>query len=128
MPKAPLAFNRSNFRPASKVAQVLNIIGPNVSKLRYQRGWKQDDLVAKLQILGCYMTRDIVANIETRRSPVTDIQIEFLCQIFGVKVQELFPLRTQPNRNRCDGFLGLADRIVTRRRSPCQTSTRGGKA
>jgi transcriptional regulator with XRE-family HTH domain len=87
-----------------------------VSKLRYQRGWRQDELVAKLQLLGCYMTRDILANIETRRSPVTDTQIEFFCEVFAVKVQELFPPRPKPNVNGNGRALGLAVRIVTRRR------------
>ncbi len=93
-----------------------NVIGPMVSKLRYKRGWRQDELVAKLQLLGCYMTRDILANIETRRSPVTDTQIEFFCEVFAVKVQELFPARPKLNGNGNGRALGLAVRIVTRRR------------
>ena len=44
-----------------------NLIGQNVAKFRYQRNWTQEELVAKLQLLGCYMTRDILANIETQR-------------------------------------------------------------
>jgi len=47
----------------------VNVVGSNVAKFRYQRGWTQDELVAKLQVLGCYMTVNILANIETRRSP-----------------------------------------------------------
>lgn len=93
-----------------------NVIGPMVSKLRYQRGWRQDELVAKLQLLGCYMTRDILANIETRRSPVTDTQIEFFCEVFAVKVQELFPTRPKLYGNGNGRALALAVRIVTRRR------------
>ncbi|MBL9171729.1 MAG: hypothetical protein JNN07_28625 [Verrucomicrobiales bacterium] len=60
------------------------------------------------------MTRDILANIETRRSPVTDTQIEFFCEVFAVKVQELFPARPKLNGN--GRTLALAVRIVTRRR------------
>ena len=36
------------------------------------------------------MTREILANIETLRSPATDKQIEFFAQVFDVPVQELF--------------------------------------
>ena len=68
-----------------------NVIGPMVVKLRYRRSWTQDDLVAKLQLLGCYMTRDILANIETRRSIATDRQITFLAVVFRVSVADLFP-------------------------------------
>lgn len=99
-----------------------NVIGPMVSKLRYQRGWRQDELVAKLQLLGCYMTRDILANIETRRSPVTDTQIEFFCAVFEVKVQELFPSRPKLNGNGNGRALALAVRIVTRRRNHSEDS------
>jgi len=69
-----------------------NVIGRNVSRERYQRGWTQDELVIKMQLLGCYMTRDILANIETRRCVVTDTQIEFFAEVFGIHIQQLFPV------------------------------------
>src|SRR4051812_16550909 len=90
----------------------LNVIGRNIAKLRYQRGWTQDTLVGKLQLLGCYMTRDILANIETLRSPVTDKQIEFFAEIFHVDVWDLFP----PKRHFSGHVVGLDARIVTRNR------------
>jgi transcriptional regulator with XRE-family HTH domain len=90
-----------------------NIIGQNVAKFRYQRGWTQDELVGKLQLLGCYMTRDILANIETKRCIVKDRQIEFFAEVFGVKAGDLFP-----DKRRFSGKLvGLEMKIVTRR--PC---------
>ena len=90
-----------------------NVIGQNVAKFRYQRSWTQDELVGKLQLLGCYMTRDILANIETQRCVVTDKQIEFFAEIFGVKEGSMFP-----DKRRLNGRLvGLDMKIVTRR--PC---------
>jgi transcriptional regulator with XRE-family HTH domain len=70
-----------------------NVIGQNVAKFRYQRNWTQEELVAKLQLLGCYMTRDILANIETQRRIVTDIQVRFFAEAFGVSLAELFPVK-----------------------------------
>jgi len=90
-----------------------NVIGQNVAKFRYQRGWTQDELVGKLQLRGCYMTRDILANIETQRSIVTDKQIEFFAEIFGIKEGSLFPEK----RRLTGGLVGLDMKIVTRR--PC---------
>ena len=90
-----------------------NVIGQSVAKFRYQRGWTQDELVGKLQLLGCYMTRDILANIETQRCPVKDKQIEFLAQVFGVKEGDLFPVK----RHFTGRIVGLLLPIVTRRRS-----------
>ena len=85
-----------------------------IARLRYQLGWRQDDLVAKMQIHGCYMTRDILASIETRRCPATDTQIKFFSEVLRVKVQDLFPASPsdgQPRQANPDAF-----RIVTRQR------------
>jgi ribosome-binding protein aMBF1 (putative translation factor) len=71
--------------------QCSNVIGRQVSRERYQRGWTQAELVVKLQLLGCYMTRDILASIETRRCVTTDKQIEFFAEVFGIQVHQLFP-------------------------------------
>ena len=90
-----------------------NVIGKNVAKYRYHRGWTQDELVGKLQLIGCYMTRDILANIETQRSVVTDKQIEFFAEVFAVKEGSLFPAKRHFNGS----LVGLDMKIVTRR--PC---------
>lgn len=90
-----------------------NVIGQNVAKFRYQKGWTQDELVGKLQSLGCYMTRDILANIETQRCVVKDKQIEFFAHVFGVKEGDLFPAK----RHFSGKIVGLLFPFVTRR--PC---------
>jgi hypothetical protein len=59
-----------------------NVIGQNVVKFRHQAGWTQEMLVARMQLLGGYMTRDIIAQIETRRSAVSDERVMFFCQGF----------------------------------------------
>jgi len=82
-----------------------NVIGQNVAKFRYQRNWTQEELVAKLQLLGCYMTRDILANIETQRRIVTDIQVRFFAEAFGVPMTELYPVK----RREDTGTMWLAD-------------------
>jgi transcriptional regulator with XRE-family HTH domain len=51
-----------------------NHIGRKIARLRYQKGWTQNTLVARLQIQQCNITRDILANIELRRCLVTDIR------------------------------------------------------
>lgn len=71
-----------------------NVVGQNVVKFRYRADWTQDDLVAKMQLLGCRMTRDVLANIETRRSPVTDKWIMLFAEVFGVEISCLFPKKS----------------------------------
>ena len=67
-----------------------NLIGRKIARLRYQRGWTQDTLVAKLQTLQCNITRDILANIELRRCLATDKHCRFIAKALGVSIHELF--------------------------------------
>ena len=67
-----------------------NIIGRKVARLRYQKGWTQDVLVARLQVIQCNITRDIIKNIESRRCVATDTQCAFLARVFNVSIDELF--------------------------------------
>ena len=71
--------------------QNANVVGRNVARFRYQKGWSQDLLVTKMQIAGFYITRDILANVETLRTIATDKQIVVFAEVFGVPVGHLFP-------------------------------------
>ena len=68
-----------------------NIIGRNVAKFRYQAGWTQEFLAVRMQLLGCYINRDIIANIETHGSTVTDKRIAFFAMVFRIPLHCLFP-------------------------------------
>jgi hypothetical protein len=46
------------------------------------------------------MTRDIVANIENRRTSVNDTQIVFLAEALGVEIGDLFPRNRPWDRSR----------------------------
>jgi len=67
-----------------------NFIGRNVIKFRRRKNWTQEILVAKMQLLGCSMTCDAVANIETCRCPATDKEILYFTEAFGVRAGDLF--------------------------------------
>jgi transcriptional regulator with XRE-family HTH domain len=73
----------------------LNIIGSVVIKLRFERGWSQETLAAKLQCQADDISRDVLANIETGRTQVTDKHIAALQKAFKVQVIQLFPKSTQ---------------------------------
>ena len=75
-----------------------NLIGGNVGRFRYQQSWTQEELAAKMQLLGCCMTRDIIANIENRRSSANDKQIAFLAEALQVEINDLFPPNLPFNR------------------------------
>ena len=92
-----------------------NVIGRIVSRLRYQRGWSQAQLVTELQLIGnINMTPEILANIEILRSPATDKQIEFFAEVFKVTEQDLFPKK----RHFVGKEVAMGFREFTRRRGP----------
>ena len=73
----------------------LNIIGPVVIKLRFERGWSQEILAARLQCQEDDISRDVLANIESGRTQVTDKHIRALQKAFEVPVVRLFPKTVQ---------------------------------
>lgn len=87
-----------------------NVIGQNVAKFRYQRNWTQEELVAKLQLFGCNINRQILANIESRRGTVTDAQIVSFAEVFGVSEADLFPPRPKSGSR----TLWLSEHCATR--------------
>lgn len=71
-----------------------NDIGHNIAKLRHLRGWSQECMAAKIQCLpdGKYygLTRQILGNIEARRTRVADWQIRGIREVLGCSYEEIF--------------------------------------
>ena len=103
-----------------------NVLGQNVAEFRRQRGWTQEELAAKLQLIGCNITPQIIANIETLHFPATDAQIAFFPEIFRIPVEKLIKGAIVPH---------LEEKMVSDkahetnykkcRRSRCSASQRG---
>lgn len=68
-----------------------NVIGPQVRRLQYHCGWSQAKLAVKLQILGWDISRSGVGKIEAQLSCVSDYQMIYLVEVFGVDAREFFP-------------------------------------
>ena len=73
----------------------LNVIGQNIVKFRQQRRWTQEELAAKLQLVGCNITPGVLARIESGRCIVTDTQIVFFSEVFDLPIEQLYPLKPQ---------------------------------
>ncbi len=70
----------------------VNIVGPQVRRLRSSKEWSQNDLAIKLQILGMeHATRCKVSKIEARLVWVSDDDLIFLSRVLGVTTEELYP-------------------------------------
>ena len=69
----------------------LNLVGPQVRKLRSQKGWTQDALAARLQLRGWDVSRESVAKLEGQFRRVPDCELLFLSKVLGAKLTDLFP-------------------------------------
>ena len=82
-----------------------SVIGQAIAKLLLQRNWTQEVLAAKMQISGCDISRDVIANIELGRTAVTDGLIVGFVRVFGVRLRELFPPEVQQLDEQADQLL-----------------------
>ncbi len=69
----------------------LNVIGPQVRRLRDKLGWTQDQLAVKLQLFGWDTSRVSVTKLEGQTRRVPDLELFVLAKVLGVSVDELFP-------------------------------------
>jgi len=69
----------------------LNIVGPQVRKIRLQRGWTQNDFAVKLQLFGWDTSRESVTRLENQSRRVPDLELFVVAKILGVKADDLFP-------------------------------------
>jgi transcriptional regulator with XRE-family HTH domain len=72
-------------------ASRLNIIGPQVRKIRARKGWTQNQLALKLQLFGWDTSRESVTRLESQSRRVPDLELFVLAKILGVKADDLFP-------------------------------------
>ena len=67
------------------------MIGPQVRKLREQKGWTQGELAVKLQLYGWDTSRESVTRLETQDRRVPDLEIFVLAKVLEVTADDLFP-------------------------------------
>jgi transcriptional regulator with XRE-family HTH domain len=68
-----------------------NIVGPQISRLRYNRGWSQAKLAVELNLKGLEVEREFVAQIEGQTHCVKDRYLPYFAAALGVPLAELFP-------------------------------------
>lgn len=67
------------------------ICGAQVTKHRLAMKISQKKLADKLQILGLDIDKNAIQRIEAGKRFVTDIEIIYLCKVFGITYSELLP-------------------------------------
>jgi len=67
-----------------------NMVGRNIERLRKERGIKQKDFIAKIQIMDCDMNPTSYSKLEGQLRSATDKEIYVISKILNVKMEELF--------------------------------------
>ena len=67
-----------------------NLIGRNVEKLRLERGIKQKDFIARLQIEGLDINPASYSKLEGQIRIVTDRELLVIAKVLNVPIEHLF--------------------------------------
>lgn len=67
-----------------------NVVGANVEKLRKERGIKQKDFIARLQVAGLDINPTSYSKLEGQLRIATDREIYAIAKVLGVDMESLF--------------------------------------
>ena len=73
-----------------------NLVGKNIEQLRKDRGIKQKDFIAQMQVLGCDINPTSYSKLEGQVRSATDLEIYVIAKILAVPMEQLF---TSPDDN-----------------------------
>ncbi len=67
-----------------------NLVGKNIERLRKEKGIKQKDFIAQIQIMGCDMNPTSYSKLEGQIRSASDKEIYVIAKLLDVKMEELF--------------------------------------
>ena len=67
-----------------------NIVGKNIERLRKERGIKQKDFIARIQVMGCDMNPTSYSKLEGQLRMANDKEIYVISKILGIPMEKLF--------------------------------------
>ena len=67
-----------------------NMVGIKIEQLRKERGIKQKDFIAKMQVMGCDINPTSYSKLEGQVRSATDKEIYVISKILNVAMEELF--------------------------------------
>ena len=68
----------------------MNVVGPNVRKIREAQGLTQEALVVRCNLLKWDITRGTLAKIESQVRRVTDDEVALLAKALKVEIKGLY--------------------------------------
>ena len=67
-----------------------NMVGKRIEFLRKERGIKQKDFIAQMQVMGCDINPTSYSKLEGQVRSATDKEIFVIAKILGVAMETLF--------------------------------------
>lgn len=67
-----------------------NLVGKNIERIRKEKGIKQKDFIAQIQIMGCDMNPTSYSKLEGQLRSATDKEIYVIAKILGIAIEDLF--------------------------------------
>lgn len=67
-----------------------NLVGKNIEHLRKERGIKQKDFIAQIQVMGCDMNPTSYSKLEGQLRSATDKEIFVIAKILNIAIEDLF--------------------------------------
>ena len=68
----------------------MNMVGENIRKYRIKRGYSQQTLSNKLELLGVYICRGSISRIEEQLRTISDIELFALAKVLDIPLDALF--------------------------------------
>ena len=68
----------------------MNIIGPQIKRLREQSNMTQEELTARCNLVGWNISRGTLAKVESQVRRVTDEEVALIAEALKVKITELY--------------------------------------
>jgi len=67
-----------------------NICGANIKRIRREKGLKQLEVVAQLQVMGVDINPSSYSKLEGQRRLASDIEVQAIARILDVPIETLF--------------------------------------
>ena len=67
-----------------------NIVGKTVERIRKEKGIKQKDLIARMQVMGCDIDPSSYSKLEGQLRSATDKELYVIAKILDVPMEALF--------------------------------------
>lgn len=72
-----------------------NCVGATITKLRKERGWRQHELLAKMQVRGIDIGKSSISDLEGQNREVRGNELLALADIFGIPLEQLYNKETE---------------------------------